>query len=178
MSGSFFVNSSFSSIKYTTQQPESENRSKGGGKHVEPGNQYEYFECTFCESLWKFGYPTFLALGLMGNALCLLVFSSEQKLRQATRVLCALSALLDSLALGLAFAHRWPQAVFMSSPMSTALCHVFTIANYWLPELAGWSLVYLSLERFLSGKFKSSINSVVIPVFIFISVHINNKLFL
>lgn len=111
------------------------------------------FDCTFCTSLWLWGYPTLLALGLFGNVLCLVVFATH-KLRHETRILCILLVLFDSLALISTFALRWPDAGFGVSLISLniIICRVFTVANYWLPELAAWTLVLISLERYLSGK--------------------------
>lgn len=120
----------------------------------EDGNEnkeFEYIECKFCEWLWHYSYPTFLALGLFGNALCILVFTAHN-LRRETRILCSLCSAVDSLALVSAFASRWPELTSAISEMNPALCHALTIANYWLPELAAWMVVYLSLERFLSGE--------------------------
>ena len=117
--------------------------------------EYQYFEleCKFCQRLWQIGYPTLLAAGLVGNVLCLIAFAAHN-LRAETRILCSLCAALDSLALVTAFASRWPDAAFGTSilVMHPILCLVLNSANYWLPELAAWTLVYLSLERILSGK--------------------------
>lgn len=114
-------------------------------------SEYDNFECIFCDSLWQLCYPAFLAFGLCGNALCLLAFAAHT-LRRETRLVCSVCATLDSLALAFAFASRWPDLTFAVSSMNPALCHVLTVANYWLPELAAWTVAYSSLERFLSGK--------------------------
>ena len=110
-------------------------------------------ECAFCEQLWLCGYPILLAFGLVGNALCLVAFAAH-KFRRETRYLCTLLATVDSLALVTVFATRWPDAAFDISPvhLHQALCHIITIANYWLPEVAAWTLVGISIERVLSGK--------------------------
>ena len=122
--------------------------------------------CSSCEWLWQIGYPTILALGLTGNALCLVAFAVH-KLRRETRLLCSLCAALDSLALITAFSSRWPDAAFGISIMHPVLCYVFNTANYSLPELAAWTLVYLSLERFLSGEFLifKILNSILFIIF-------------
>ena len=106
--------------------------------------------CNSCERLWQICYPSIFAFGLLGNILCLIAFAVH-KLRRETRLLCSLCAALDSLALITTFSSRWPDVAFGISIMHPAICYVFNIANYWLPELAAWTLVYLSLERFLSG---------------------------
>ena len=110
------------------------------------------FECVSCNHLWLWGYPSILTLGLVGNALCIVAFV-ENKLRWQTRLLCALLTVFDSLALILTFATRWPDVSFGISPVNLhrILCQVFTIANYWLPELSAWTLVEISIERLLSG---------------------------
>ena len=112
---------------------------------------FEY-ECTSCERIWRWGYPTLLALGLLGNALYLVAFSAH-KLRRETRVMYTLLALFDSLSLLSAFTSRWPDAAFGISPINIhpILCHVFIVANYWLPDLAAWTLVLMSIERSISG---------------------------
>ena len=123
-------------------------------KHEANKPEYEDFEyeCSFCERLWQVGYPTILAAGLIGNALCLLAFAMH-KLRRETQLLCSLCAALDSLALVTAFVSRWPDAAFgIYIHGHPALCHVLFTANYLLPELAAWTFVYLSIDRFLSGK--------------------------
>ena len=111
------------------------------------------FECVFCEQLWLWGYPTLLALGLTGNALCLVAFA-EHKLRIETRFLCTFLAAIESLSLLITFASRWPDSAFGISPANLHLvfCYTITIANYWLPELASWTLVVISIERVLSGN--------------------------
>lgn len=110
------------------------------------------FECTSCDRLWLWGYPTIMALGFVGNALCLVAFAGH-KLRRETRVLCTLLAAFDTLALLTAFASRWPDAAFGISPVNLhlLLCYIITFANYWLPELAAWTLVGISIERVFSG---------------------------
>lgn len=110
------------------------------------------FECLFCQQLWLFGYPTLLALGLVGNVLCIMSFAAH-KLRRETRFLCTLLAVFDSFTLVTAFATRWPDAAFGISltNMHPAICHIITIANYSLPELAAWTLIGISIERVLSG---------------------------
>ena len=119
------------------------------------------FQCVFCERLWLWGYPTLLALGLIGNALCLVAFV-EHKLRIETRFLCTFLAAIESLSLLITFATRWPDSAFGVSPanLHLLLCYTITIANYWLPELASWTLVVISIERVLSGN--SSFNSKII----------------
>ena len=121
-------------------------------RHEANKSEYEYFEyeCSLCERLWQIGYPTILAVGIVGNALCVVAFAVH-KLRRETRLLCSLCAALDSLALVTTFMSRWPDAAFGISILHPALCHVLTTTNYWLPELAAWTLVYLSIDRFLSG---------------------------
>ena len=111
------------------------------------------FECVFCKHLWLWGYPSILTLGLIGNALCIVAFAAN-KLRRETRLLCTLLTVFDSLALILTFATRWPDASFGISPINLhrILCQLFTIANYWLPELSAWTLVEISIERVLSGR--------------------------
>ena len=122
-------------------------------KHETNKSEREDFEywCSSCERLWQVGYPTILAAGIVGNALSVLAFAVH-KLRRETRLLCSLCAALDSLALVAAFMSRWPDAALGITIMHPALCHVLTTANYWLPELAAWTLVYLSINRFLSGN--------------------------
>lgn len=112
------------------------------------------FECSSCEQLWQVGYPIILAAGLVGNSLCVVAFA-RNKLRLETRLLCSLCAAFDSLALVTAFASRWPDAAFGNSIIGPGLSLVLNTANYWLPELAAWTLVYLSVERYLSGKIKT-----------------------
>lgn len=111
------------------------------------------FDCSFCEILWRCGYPTLLILGFLGNALCLVAFAAHN-LRRETRILCTLLLMFDSLSLLIVFASRWPEAAFGTSLINrhTILCPVFIVMNYWLPELPAWTLVLLSIERCLSGK--------------------------
>ena len=111
------------------------------------------FECSSCDRLWFWGYPSLLALGLVGNALCLVAFAAY-KLRRATRFLCTLLAAFDSLALVTAFVTRWPDAAFDFSlvNMHQSVCYITNISNYWLPEVAAWILVGISVERVLSGR--------------------------
>lgn len=111
----------------------------------------EFFTCSSCERIWQIGYPSILAFGLIGNALCFAAFAAH-KLRHETRLLCSLCAAFDSLALIASFASRWPDAAFGISALNPVLCHVLVTANYWLPELAAWTLVYLTVERFTSGE--------------------------
>lgn len=110
------------------------------------------FRCAFCEQLWFLGYPTLLTLGLVGNLLCLLAFAAH-KLRSETRLLCTLLAAFDTLVLFTAFVTRWPVIALDVSPvhLHRVFCHIITIASYWLPELAAWTLVEISIERVLSG---------------------------
>lgn len=135
-------------------QNERANRAEDGASHETGG--YESVHCGFCERLWQLGYPTLLALGLVGNALCLVVFAlcSKLALRRETRALCSVRAAVDSLALAFAFASRWPLEAFATHTVNAnrVLCHVLAIGNYWLPELAAWTLVSLSFERSLAGK--------------------------
>ena len=111
------------------------------------------FECVSCKHLWLWGYPSILTLGLVGNALCIVAFAAN-KLRRETRLLCTLLTVFDSLALILTFATRWPDVSFGISPVNLhrILCQLFTIANYWFPELSAWTLVEISIERVLSGR--------------------------
>ena len=129
---------------------ESFNRTEVNSNRAEPDFE---FECHFCKQLWQYSYPTILLFGLVGNALCLLAYKAH-KLRRETRLLCSFRAVLDVLSLNAAFASRWPDAAFGTDIMSLhpALCHLLLVANYWLPEFAAWALVYLSIERFLSGE--------------------------
>lgn len=122
-------------------------------------NFYFEFECRSCDRIWQYGYPTLLALGLVGNVLYLVAFTAH-KFRRETQLLCSLKAVLDSLSLVAAFVSRWPDAMFKINTMILypGLCHVLITANYWLPEFAAWALVYLTIERFLSGKFVNDIN--------------------
>ena len=115
-------------------------------------NEYFEYECSFCERLSQVGYPTILAVGIIGNALCVVAFAVH-KLRRETRLLCSLCAALDALTLVSVFVSRWPDTSFGISITHPALCHVLTITNFWLPEFAAWTLVYLSIDRFLSGTF-------------------------
>ena len=130
---------------------ESFNRTEANANRSEP--LYFEFECRSCERLWQYSYPTVLAFGLVGNVLCLVAFTAH-KLRRETRLLCSLRAVLDALSLTAAFASRWPDAAFGTDIMTLhpGLCQVLLIANYLLPEFAAWALVYLSIERFLSGE--------------------------
>lgn len=111
------------------------------------------FECTFCGLLWLWGYPTLLAFGLIGNVLCLMAFAAH-KLRRETRFLCTLLSVFDTLSLLVVFVFRWPDTAFGISPLNlpSISCHLFIFANYWLPELASWTLVLISIERCLSGE--------------------------
>ena len=111
------------------------------------------FECSSCDQLWLWGYPALLALGLIGNALCLVAFAAY-KLRRETRLLCTLLAAFDSLALATAFITRWPDAAFDISlvHLHQSVCYIINISNYWLPEVAAWTLVGISVERVLSGR--------------------------
>lgn len=113
---------------------------------------YVELDCILCNRLWRWGYPTLLVLGILGNALCFVAFGAH-KLRRETWLLCTLLSLFDSFSLISMFATRWPDAAFNISPinMNQFFCHIFIIVNYWLPELAAWTLVLISIERFLSG---------------------------
>ena len=115
-------------------------------------NSNNEFECISCERIWLWGYPTLLGLGLLGNALYLVAFEAH-KLRSEIRVMYTLLAIFDSLSLLSAFTSRWPDAAFGITPINInpILCHVFIVANYWLPELAAWTLVLMAIERSLSG---------------------------
>ena len=131
------------------------NNSHRAGESNNLAYDSDYFEfvCTSCESIWRWGYPTLLALGLIGNALYLVAFAAH-KLRRETRVMYTLLALFDSLSLLFTFTSRWPDAAFGISPINIhpILCNAFIVANYWLPELAAWTLVLMSIERSLSGE--------------------------
>lgn len=110
------------------------------------------FECEICDRLWLWGYPIILVFGLVGNALCIEAFAAH-KLRPETRLLCSLLAAFDLTALLLSFVTRWFDTTLEISllNMHRVLCHLITIANYWIPELAAWTLVGISFERALSG---------------------------
>ena len=116
-------------------------------------NLYLEFECLSCDRIWQYSYPTLLALGLVGNVLCLVAFTAH-RMRRETQLLCYLKAILDSFSLVAAFVSRWPDVMFYIDIMTLhpGFCNALIMANYWLPEFSAWTLVYLTIERFLAGK--------------------------
>ena len=96
--------------------------------------------------------PCLVIFGILGNLLCLLVFTRKKFQRLPLNFLFRFMAITDNIALLtlLQMSFKYSSFHFDITIMSTFTCKLLTYVQYFVPPIKGWILVIIAIERYFS----------------------------
>ena len=108
----------------------------------------------------RYGFPVLLALGTLGNCLCMGTLRSDKFRLTSMGFLLSALAFSDLLALYTGALRRWVDAAFLLDvrTVSNAACKIHTFFTYYSIHLSAWTLVLITLERLVAVTAPKSFN--------------------
>ena len=102
--------------------------------------------------LFLYGIPILVALGSLGNVLCIVTMCSDRFRSTSMAFLLTALSLVDLTALYTAPIRRWliVMSKFDVRVLSLASCKIHFFLSYYTVHLSAWTLVLITLERLVS----------------------------
>ena len=141
------------SVSLTTQQPPPANRGPPMTLHQYLMNTYPDY--VTAHNLGLYGYPTIIVIGTIGNLLTFLIMLKPSMRMTSTCFYMAALAIFDTLALYFNCFTKW-LAFFEgldALKVSSAACKTINFMSYTCFDIAVWTLVAMTIERFLAVHF-------------------------
>ena len=112
--------------------------------------------------LKMYGLPILLALGTLGNILCIVTLRSAKFRLTSTGFLLTALAFSDMTVLYTGALRQWLIVMFSLDvrEMSTASCKIQSFCTYYSVHLSAWTLVLITIERLLSVIIPTRFNTV------------------
>ncbi len=127
----------------------------GDSSNISHANVSEYFdyfvswEYDLGYGLYKYMCLVILILGISGNILSIVVFSTKSMEKSVSSIFFRALATFDSLLLLTALPRYWVVAVFNYDirTVHIVICKIHTFLVYWSVDMSGWILSAVALER-------------------------------
>ena len=106
---------------------------------------------TIARGIIKYGFPSVMLPGVVGNLLCIITLQAKQFADNNTALLLTVLAVVDIIALCVQGLHSWlnSMAIIHLTTENNGLCKVWGYMYYVFIHLSAWMLVLITMERFV-----------------------------